>query len=538
LTKTLLTLAAVALTAISPIAQARVDELPSAVLQPDEAACAGDETNIVNLFQREWRAKSCVLLYGGFSEISGSFGGILSSTRNLLHLGETLSLSAEYGVRRRRIQFGFGKPSMFSGRIDTGFTVYGQRFQYNQGSESSIFAFQRDIPEFGQFASGDLIDYVSHSYGGTAFARYRLRRISSEVGLTYRYDVSHYTTLTGSAADYFTDVDSQALLPPTYYFTSFGIIVFQPGLLNRIRTGTLTPSFTRSMIDNPINPTRGTEVSVSTAIAGAGGDVNTIEPLVVVKYFRPGFKAGHVIGMRLLGRMVTGYGGNNTPPFDRYYMGGEEDIRGFDSWSISPIVYLPSRTTVDVYNADGTQRVERVVNPNGSITFINVTQTIPSYQIVSAGGDTNVVMNLEYRIPIGGPFTLAFFTDAGVNRLTFPNQLQVSGAVLAQLNTEFPTAGFGGYARVQAGTEKPRMSNGVELQVLVPRIKAPLRFYGAYNPLEYRGIVQPPLAIDRSMFPNDATYENAVSVVNAPIPLRESRFMFRFSIGRTFGGGL
>jgi hypothetical protein len=82
------------------------------------------------------------------------------------------------------------------------------------------------------------------------------------------------------------------------------------------------------------------------------------------------------------------------------------------------------------------------------------------------------------------------------------------------------------------------MSNGVELQVLVPRIKAPLRFYGAYNPLEYRGIVQPPLAIDRSMFPNDATYENAVSVVNAPIPLRESRFMFRFSIGRTFGGGL
>jgi len=535
LTKGLLILAA-ALTASSAIAQARVDELPSAVLQPDEAACALGETSIVNLLQREWRPKSCVLLYGGFSEISGSFAGILASTRNLLHLGETLSLSAEYGVRRRRVQFGFDKPSLFSGRIDIGFTVYGQRFQYNQASESSIFAFQRDIPEFGQFAPGDLIDYVSHSYGGTGFARYRLRRISSEVGLTYRYDVSHYTTLTGSTADYFTGVDSQALLPPTYYFNGFDIVASQSGLLNQIRTGTLTPSFTRSTIDNPLGPTRGTEVSISTAIAGAGGDVNTIEPVVVVKSFRRGFKARHVIGMRLLGRMVTGYGGNNTPPFDRYYMGGEEDIRGFDSWSISPIVYLPSTTTVDVYNANGTQRVEPIFNPNGTITYINVTQTVPSYQMVSAGGDTNVVINLEYRIPAGGPFTLAFFTDGGVDRVTFPSQLQVSPGVLERLNGEFPQTGFDDQMRVQAGTEKPRVSNGVELQVLVPRINAPLRFYGAYNPLEYRGIVQAPLAINRSMFANDATYENAVSVVGSPIPLREPRFMFRFSIGRTLGG--
>jgi outer membrane protein insertion porin family len=80
------------------------------------------------------------------------------------------------------------------------------------------------------------------------------------------------------------------------------------------------------------------------------------------------------------------------------------------------------------------------------------------------------------------------------------------------------------------------MSDGVELQVFVPKFRAPLRFYGAYNPLEYRGIVQAPLAMNRSMFVNDATYGNALSMVNAVIPLREPRSMFRFSIGRTFDG--
>lgn len=168
-------------------------------------------------------------------------------------------------------------------------------------------------------------------------------------------------------------------------------------------------------------------------------------------------------------------------------------------------------------------------------SLVNVTETVPSYRIVSSGGDTKVVMNLEYRIPIGGPLALAFFTDAGANRLTFPNQLQVSPAVIDELNTQFPQAGFG-QPRIQAGTQKIRMSNGVELQALVPRIKAPLRFYAAYNALAYRGNVQAPVVADRYYFPNYATYQSALSILDTPVPLRERRFMVRFSIGRTFGG--
>ena len=43
---------------------------------------------------------------------------------------------------------------------------------------------------------------------------------------------------------------------------------------------------------------------ISTAFAGSvlGGNVNTFEPTIDAKYFRGGFKRGHVIGMHMLAR--------------------------------------------------------------------------------------------------------------------------------------------------------------------------------------------------------------------------------------------
>ncbi len=34
-----------------------------------------------------------------------------------------------------------------------------------------------------------------------------------------------------------------------------------------------------------------------------------------------------------------------VPPFSRFYMGGENDIRGFDIRSISPVTFIPTATT-------------------------------------------------------------------------------------------------------------------------------------------------------------------------------------------------
>jgi outer membrane protein insertion porin family len=164
----------------------------------------------------------------------------------------------------------------------------------------------------------------------------------------------------------------------------------------------------------------------------------------------------------------------------------------------------------------------------------NITQKIPIYQLVFPGGDTKVVTNFEYRIPIFGPVILAAFADAGVNKLTFTNQLKLNPARLADLNGTFPEASFGEKAIISPGTQKMRVSTGLELQVMMPVVNAPFRLYWAYNPMRVQEFLQTPIVADRSYFPNQATFINSVSQFGQASPFFEKRSTFRFSIGRTF----
>jgi len=461
-------------------------------------------------------------LNGGVSGIAGTFIGASYSTNNFFGLGETLSLSSQLGTRLREARFGFTEPYLFDLHLQAGFTVFVNRFNYNQAREASILSGTNLISYYNSLGSSNLLNYVSNGYGATMFVSYPLRRSFARVGLTYGFDISNIKTLTPAATTYFDYIDFRAT-------------VSGPNQLSGIRTSKVIPSYTYNSINHPIDPSGGKSLFISTSFAGSvlGGNVNTIEPTMEAKYFRPGLKKGHVIGMRLLGRFIAGYGGKTAPPFSRYYTGGENDIRGFDIWSISPIAFIPTSSTVNVLNNDGTQRLQQQY-VNGVKQFAPVTMTIPSYQFVFPGGDTNVVGNFEYRIPIFGPVKLAIFADVGIDKLTLPNQLRVNPSDLASLNSEFPQAGFNGHAYIVPGTQKLRASTGLELQVLMPVVNAPFRVWYAYNPSTFRGTIQPPIAADRSYFPNNATFLNALASIGAPIPLVERRDLFRFSIGRTF----
>ncbi len=495
--------------------------------QPLKAEEAADiktdtKTNTVDITLKvKEQGKNSIQLNGGVSGISGSFIGFSYSTNNFLGLGETLSLTSQLGTRVRQVQFGFTEPYLLDKPIQTGFTLYTNRFNYDQGREASILSGRNLIPLFNQLGSSNLLNYVSNGYGGTIFTSYLLKRGFSRVGLTYGFDISNIRTLTTSASQYFQFIDFQG--------------VGGPNQLSGIRTSKIIPSYTFNSVNHPITPTAGRSLFISTAFSGSflGGNVNTLEPTVDAKYFRAGFKKGHVIGMHFLGRFLSGYGGKVAPPFSRYYTGGENDIRGFEIWGISPIAFLPSTAQVNVLNNDGSPRMQPVI-VNGSRTFVNVTQTIPTYQLTFPGGDTNAVGNFEYRIPIFGPVILALFADAGIDKLSRPGQLKLNPGRVDQLNAQFPQADFSGRAYIAPGTQKLRASTGVELQVLMPVVNAPFRLYWAYNPSIFQGYLQAPIVADRSYFPNNATFLNAITSVGRPIPFFEKRSTFRFSIGRTF----
>ncbi len=503
-------------------------------LKPEDAwqITRDTKTNTVDLLLKvKERGKNSIQLNGGVSGISGSFIGFNYSTNNFLGLGETLSLGAQIGTLLDNITFGFTEPYLFDKPIQAGFTVFYQRYSYDQGQQASILAGQNLISYYSAIGSYgcptgqtncNLLNYVTNGRGFTTFLSYQLRRSFARVGLSYGYSTQTLRPLTTAASNYFNYLDFQG--------------VGGPNSLSGIRSSTITPTFAYNTVNHPIIPTRGLRLSLSMGFTGSalGGNVNMLQPAFDVAYFRKGIFKNNVIGMHLNTRFVSGFGGKVAPPYMRYYMGGEDDIRGFDLLTISPVAFIPTDTTINVLNNDGTQRVQKIVNPDGSIGTAPVTQTIPVYQLILPGGDTASYGNFEYRIPIVGPVTLAPFVDAGVDRLTLPGQLGLNPQRLQVLNGEFPQADFNPRAVLAPGTQRPRVSTGIELQVLMPVVNAPFRLYWAYNLSYVNTNLQPPIVADRSFFPNNATYQSALQSFGLAIPYDERRSIFRFSIGRTF----
>ncbi len=214
------------------------------------------------------RGKNSIQLNGGVSAIAGSFIGASYSTNNFLGLGETLSLSSQIGTQITSAQFGFTEPYLFDKPLQTGFTLYVQRFSYNQAREASILAGYDLTSVYNELGPQNLLNYVTNSYGATVFASYPLRRSFARVGLTYGYDISNIRTLTQAAGSYFNYIDFQG--------------VGGPNQLSGIRTSKVTPSYTYNSVNNPMTPTAGKSIFLSAGFAGSilGGNVNTIEPTV------------------------------------------------------------------------------------------------------------------------------------------------------------------------------------------------------------------------------------------------------------------
>jgi outer membrane protein insertion porin family len=468
------------------------------------------------------RGKNSIQLNGGVSGIAGSFIGFSYSTNNLLGLGETLSLNSQIGTRQDNVTLGFTEPYFLDKPIQVGMTIFYTRFDYNQAREASILAGQNLTQLYSELGSQNLLNYVTNSRGFTAFISKPLRRSFARVGISYAFSIQNVTTLTNAATAYYTYIDF--------------LRINGPNPLSGIVQSAIIPSFTYNSVNHPITPTGGKSLSVSVQYAGSflGGNVNQILPTVDAKYFhRSPLNHKHIIGAHLLGKFVTGYDGKVAPPLNRFYMGGENDIRGFDIWSISPVAYIPTSASVNILNNDGTPRQQREII-NGATTYVNVTQVIPSYQLVTPGGDLEAVSNFEYRIPIYGPVILAAFLDTGIDRLVLSGQLKLNSDRVSQLDTLFPEAAFPDRAIVAAGTQKVRMSTGLEIQVMLPVVNAPFRIYWAYNPLRVEEYVQQPIVADRSYFPNAASFFNSIAQVGQQYGLFERPSTFRFTIGRTF----
>ena len=494
------------------------------------------------------KGKNSIGLQGGVSGLAGAFVGINYATNNFLGLGETLSVQASLGARQRDVVFGFTEPYLFDRPIQAGFNVYMRKTNYDQARQYAIATGQNlNLPSVYQ---QNLQNYSQSSTGAMVSVSYPLHRSFKRLGIAYSFDRSSLVAVSNASKILFENLNFRGITGPN--------------ALNGIITSKITPSFTINSLDSPYAPHHGKSLFIGGEFAGLGGTVHTIRPIVQFKQFFPVQKRRNAVGYNLQASFISGFGGVVAPPFERSYLGGENDLRGFDMRMVSPLAYLPSVQNVPLRNPDGSLVPANpnfpVVSSGSSCTANCFNIPLPYQQIVTPGGDLSLHGNFEYRIAIAGPVAIAPFVDMGTDPILRTSQLQINqvqfntlqntyfGCPLLDASTGYSCQGgakipgFSQYLKPVPGTNwVPRMSTGIELQTMLPVLNAPFRIYYAYNALRLDSSASPPIQFTRSMFPYNEyydaakyTYGVAQSTLGSQYRLREPRKTFRFTVATTF----
>ncbi len=503
------------------------------------------------------RGRQSINLSGGVSGLYGSFFGLSYSTNNLLGFGETLEVSLNGGNRQQLINVGFTEPYFLGKNISMSVNLFlskyqfvGQGFYFNNAAlqQSSLFGTAGLDADtlFAQSTAGGTLNFSAPFF---VFGAKRFPKLSrfARVGLSY-------TLSTNKTEDpkVNTDADPKNNIPVTFS---------QPKIL----TSRISPYLSFDTRNSFMDPTRGMSLMANFQLSGGvlGGDVNVFSPTLDFKYFLPVFRRNtdkpHVIGMRFLGQHAMAFGKRfdanslafvgGVPIYERFFLGGEFDIRGYNIRSISPVARIDSFLS--------TRNVKpQIIDPNDSTRYIDAPAGYVSpsvlrqftYQAPTAGctetpsatcnvgrnpayangfftpigGDTSLVYNLEYRVPIFSMLAVAAFADVGsvFNLRKFKSdQLSVSNYLEQPLNnvilnsagrvatseelaqSAIPGGGVPpGFRSVRLLGESRsydivrltqnqdkvfsdlRASLGAEIRVQVPMLNVPFRLIFAFNP--------------------------------------------------------
>ncbi len=354
----------------------------------------------------------------GVSQWEGFFGQLAFQTANFMGRGEALTLSLQAGSRAQNYQLAFTEPFLFDRNITGGFNIFRRQINY--------------ISQFTQRSNGG---DVSFGFPVADFAR---------MFLSYSYEQVRVLDLNPAYED-------PVLLAQNPYLRD-SLLIGQGG---HRTISKVVPSYVYNTVDNPIFPTSGKRLTLSTDIAGLGGNTSYLKPSIEGVWFVP-HTARTSFGGRVQYQLIRPYGDTTTLPiFEKLFQGGEYSIRGYDI---------------------------RSVGPRDPVTGLVL------------GGNKSLLFNAEYLITIAGPVRLVLFYDAGqvrdlgqsfgwkedVTRVVYPNApLLIDPFAVSSLKD--PNAP--GPQTVTVGqTSAFKTSTGAEIRFFMPVLNVPFRLIFAYNP--------------------------------------------------------
>jgi outer membrane protein insertion porin family len=295
--------------------------------------------------------KNDIQFGGGYSEGGGFFVQTMFATRNFLGEGENFSLGYQRGNRINYFSLSYADPWFMDTPNSLGISLFNQDTRYP-----------------------DRYGYNATRRGGTLAYGYRLGRFDS-LSMIYGLErsVTHY--------EFVSEPDSQGNVP-------IGLVADYPFTMSSV-----VPTYRYDSRDNPFDTMRGGSFRLSAAYSGGplGGTISMVKPtLALTKFFRVSRRSsfsfnaegGYIIPFGDRACSYTYAERDETgltlcvPEVERFVVGGEYSVRGFELNSLGPVENL--------------QGIARPV-----------------------GGYSYHTYNFEYITKLNDPLRLVLFADAG-----------------------------------------------------------------------------------------------------------------------------
>lgn len=299
---------------LSRLGIVRITEFPEIRSDPADPTRINVHLKVEERYRDEWQ------LTGGYSGYQGVFIGGSFSTVNFLGAGEKFELMLEYGDRSKSYIIGFYEPYLFDKLLSFKFKL-----------------FNRDVvfPDlFNRNGKGIQLDFDSKV------------RNYWWAGVGYDLEIVNVDSIGLENNEGVTDQSVSSLSTFVY----------------------------RNTVDSPFFPTGGMRCLLSCKWAGSelGSDIQFVKPGFEGAIFFPSIR-NHIIGFHLKYQFIKPLKDPEIPFWERFYLGGERSVRGYDVYSIGP------------RDLEGR----------------------------NIGGEKSLVFNIEYIVPVIGPVYTIFFFDAG-----------------------------------------------------------------------------------------------------------------------------
>jgi len=415
-----------------------------------------NETNKVDVkLKLEEQNRNQLTFGAGVSQYEGFFGQLAFQTSNFMGRGESFTVSVQAGSLAQNYTVGFTEPFLFERNQTAGVQVFRQDIRY--------------VSQFTQKTDGFTLTY---GYPLGNFTR---------MFVNYSYERVQVTEI----SDLYKDTAILRRNP----FLADSLLVGQGGYRTISK---ITPSYVHNTVDNPIFPTSGVRYTLSTDLAGLGGNTNFYKPNVEgVWWWRQNarFSLGGRANVQFINQFtgtdlncVGQTGSKCLPIFEKLFLGGEYTVRGFDIRSIGPSdPYTGLVLGGNKYLLFNLEQIFTIAPQVRLVAFYDAGQVRDVGQHFSWWEDKTLVVN--------PPPPLLVDPYANLGLLTDPNAPQSHVVVVGQ-QSAFKT------------------STGLEVRFFMPVLNVPFRLIFAYNP-QRAGV------LDNSLQPQKA-------------------FQFRFAVGSTF----